>query len=306
MQQKKVIWMLLVGCAAVAIFYPLVFQYEKDAALHAQSNTSSAQTGANQSFSSLQAQEPASIVGTQLSASAPQSSVMSPPQNKIETQQPPEPVRQSLSSLESLSDDVQTTSSMSSKVLLSDSEFSQGDEPQKHPEKRFIKIGMSGEILAENADSWACVYDSKTQLLWESSIGISHNLRYRWSEPSANDESPEGCPYYAESEKSEQQHCTTSLRLKVANAMRMCGSTAWQLPSSAEFETITLPGQYNPSINTRYFPYTQSDYYWTREGFAYSEFNAWAVNFSIGKVNDVNKAEFIFVRLVSNSLTKKF
>lgn len=83
MQQKKVIWMLLVGCAAVAIFYPLVFQYEKDAALHAQSNTSSAQTGANQSFSSLQAQEPASIVGTQLSANAPQSSVMSPPQNKI-------------------------------------------------------------------------------------------------------------------------------------------------------------------------------------------------------------------------------
>jgi len=50
MQQKKVIWMLLVGCAAVAIFYPLVFQYEKDAALHAQSNTSSAQTGANQSL----------------------------------------------------------------------------------------------------------------------------------------------------------------------------------------------------------------------------------------------------------------
>lgn len=300
---KKVIWMLLVGCAAVAIFYPLVFQYEKDAALHAQSNTSSAQTGANQSFSSLQAQEPASIVGTQLSANAPQSSVMSPPQNKIETQQPPEPVRQSLSSLESLSDDFQTTSSMSSKVLLSDSEFSQGDEPQKHPEKRFIKMDPSGKQLSDDADNWACVYDSKTQLLWESSIGISHNLRYRWSESSAKDESPEHCPYFAGNMEDKIENCTTSLRVGVANSTQLCGSSSWQLPSISEFETIIVPDKYNPSINTPYFPYTQSDYYWTREGFAYSEFNAWAVNFSIGKVNDVNKAEFIFVRLVSNTTT---
>ncbi len=300
MKRKKAICILLATCAAVVIFYPMVFQYWKNAARSVQPVPSQNQTSTTNRSASLQTQEPSSTPSTPLSGGAPQSKLMLPPLHKSESQQPPEPVRQSFSSHESLSDDVQTRSSMSSKVLLSDNEFSQSDEPQ---EQRFIKIDVSGKILEENADSWACVYDSKTQWLWENSVGISHELRYRWSEPSANDESLESCPYYAGSEKSEQKNCTTSLRVKVANAMRMCGSTAWQLPSSSEFETIIMPGQYNPSINTRYFPYTQSDYYWTREGFAYSEFNAWAVNFSIGKVNDVDKAEFIFVRLVSNPTT---
>jgi hypothetical protein len=194
MQRKKIIWMLLVGCAAVAIFYPSVFQYGKYADSHVQSATSSAQTGVSHSFGSLQAQESKHTSGTQLSARSPQSPVMNPPQNKSESQQHPESSRQSFSSQAGSSDVAPAALSISSSMTLTDNQVAQSAKSQQDSKQRFIKMDASGRQLSDDADNWACVYDSKTRLLWENNIGMSHELRYRWSEPSVKEESPEHSP----------------------------------------------------------------------------------------------------------------
>ncbi|MFC3116123.1 Lcl C-terminal domain-containing protein [Cellvibrio fontiphilus] len=199
-------------------------------------------------------------------------------------------------------DDQQRIASSSPSLAQTESAMPHNEQLQEQDRnRRFIKIDISGKVLADDASEWACVYDTKTQLLWEHNIGMPHDLHYRWSEPSENNMQPETCPYVAGKTTDDTENCTASVRARVVNRLQFCGSSTWQLPSIAELQTIILPNQYNPAVDTRYFPYTQSDYYWTREGFAYSEFNAWAVNFAIGKVNDVTKTEFVFVRLVSGA-----
>jgi hypothetical protein len=307
MQRKKIIWTLLVGCTSVVIFFPVVFQSEMRVFPPAQTIPLGVRTTTNNSVAELQVQEPASEGGTQLSKGAPQLRVSHSQQNESESQQSSEIIPRSPIAQEFGGQDMPTIPARSSPMPRTENEIAGTNKPQQPDRKqRFIKIDASGKQLADDADNWACVYDSKTRLLWESNIGMSHELRYRWSEPSVKEESPEHCPYFAGNLEDNIENCTTSLRVSVANSTQLCGSSAWQVPNIAEFETIIMSGQYNPSINTRYFPYTQSDYYWTREGFAYSELNAWAVTFHIGRVNDVAKTEFIYIRLVNNEAADNF
>ncbi|UUA74778.1 Lcl C-terminal domain-containing protein [Cellvibrio sp. QJXJ] len=188
------------------------------------------------------------------------------------------------------------------------------DLPKRH---RFIKIDSFGNRLADDAEVWSCIFDNKTNLLWESKSvsapGLSHEFRYRWSDDASGSLSIEdnqrivsNCPYFTEDKTGNLKDCNISMHSIVINSMSLCGTNSWHVPSVLELESIVKSGQHNPAVDIKYFPLTQSDYYWSREGFAYTEYNAWAINFAVGKVNDVEKTEFVYVRLVSgeSSITK--
>ncbi len=59
------------------------------------------------------------------------------------------------------------------------------------------------------------------------------------------------------------------------------GQTDWRLPSQIELVSIIDNGVYSPSINAMYFPNTFLSY-WSSTTLAWSTYNAWQVDFSVG------------------------
>jgi hypothetical protein len=55
------------------------------------------------------------------------------------------------------------------------------------------------------------------------------------------------------------------------------GYSDWRLPNRRELMSIAIYGQYNPSINTSYFPNCRSSYYWSSSTLADLPDGAWYV-----------------------------
>jgi hypothetical protein len=70
-------------------------------------------------------------------------------------------------------------------------------------------------------------------------------------------------------------HCT---RLSLG------GHSDWRLPNIKELESSTDDTQYDPSIDTVFFPGAQPSYYWSSTTNARSTNNAWYLNFKYGSV----------------------
>ncbi|MFH1038755.1 MAG: DUF1566 domain-containing protein [PVC group bacterium] len=83
-----------------------------------------------------------------------------------------------------------------------------------------------------------------------------------------------------------------------AEGLSFANQADWRLPNRRELESIVDFGQYDPAINTTYFPNTVPNFYWsgsTNEGFVH---NAWAVDFNYGYVIDAVKSNCFWVRAV--------
>jgi len=76
------------------------------------------------------------------------------------------------------------------------------------------------------------------------------------------------------------------------------GHTDWHLPNRFELESIIDLSKVNPSINTNYFPNTQSDYYWSSTAYEDGAGNAWIVPFYDGYVDYGYMGNSYFVRCV--------
>jgi len=91
-------------------------------------------------------------------------------------------------------------------------------------------------------------------------------------------------------------------------ATNVCGDlslagTGWRLPTEFELMTIVDYGRFNPSINTTYFPGTQSlYYYWSSDtdnsGVKGGTNYAWFVDFYVSIVNSTLKTANEYVRCV--------
>ena len=87
------------------------------------------------------------------------------------------------------------------------------------------------------------------------------------------------------------------------NALTQCeglsfaGYTDWRLPNVKELISIVNYQNYNPAINTTYFPSTVAHSYWSGTT-VYVTTYAWYVDFYDGKVNGLNKTNVDYVRCV--------
>lgn len=92
--------------------------------------------------------------------------------------------------------------------------------------------------------------------------------------------------------------------LNYCNGLNLAGK-AWRLPSIEELKSILDKGRANPSIDTAFFPATQTGRYWTSTTYASFISSAWVVYFGgavgSGTLSSAPKSNALYyVRCVAN------
>jgi hypothetical protein len=115
---------------------------------------------------------------------------------------------------------------------------------------RFTKIAVDGAKLGEDATEWVAVLDNTTQLIWT----VKETKPLTWKKATA-----------------------TVAKLDTA------GFTDWRLPTVEELFLLADRSNYNPAIDTAFFPDCKSEWYWTSTPAAGSpDVCAWVVYFGRG------------------------
>lgn len=150
---------------------------------------------------------------------------------------------------------------------------------------------------------YACVIDEQTGLYWEvkSDEPGLHDWRntYTWFDPA----SEHGELDYRGTENGGAcvgSPCDTAQYVKAVNAAEHCGFSDWRVPSKDELFSISDLRRHNnpPTINTKYFPYTQVGEYWSVNDYSFQHDAAWGWSFEFGHDRVDWKAAPKFLRLV--------
>jgi hypothetical protein len=169
---------------------------------------------------------------------------------------------------------------------------------------RLIALNTDGVALQEGIG--ACVEDAHTGLTWEVKTDTPglHDWRntYSWFSP---DEIVDELDYrgLANGGQCTDSDCDTWSFVDAVNAVGLCGSFDWRMPSRNELMSISDLSKADnpPTANLDFFPFTQATEYWT--GFEYSTQyeSAWTWNFHYGHDRVDWKKNAKFVRLVRGS-----
>ena len=182
-----------------------------------------------------------------------------------------------------------------------------GPGPEIHDSK-YVSMDEKGEQMTPG-EAGPCVLDQFTGLVWEvktTSAGL-HNRdnTYSWYNPE-EDASGEldyrGIPNGGQCESSD---CDTHAVVIAANESGLCGFSDWRMPTRDELGSISDPRKTSspPSINTLYFPHTQSGDYWSSNDYQFQWNTAWLWNFGNGLDRVEWKESQKYVRLVRGEAT---
>jgi len=182
----------------------------------------------------------------------------------------------------------------------------------------YTKLDAKGKALPASAQSWDCVRDNVTGLIWEKKPqgdgkGGNQGLHdaddsYTWystdagnngGDPGTADPGYLNCFGYKVGQPA--TFCNTEAYVKRVNAAGWCGFTDWRLPDRFELRglvdlSIPYPG---PTLDTGYFPDARSDVYWSSSPLASDADVAWDVEFRHGSSGGgISRFSNIAVRLV--------
>jgi hypothetical protein len=175
----------------------------------------------------------------------------------------------------------------------------------------YTKISNAGYALSDDAKlgtaptDWACTKDNKTGLIWEVKTdddGLrDKDWRYSWYEPDASKNG--GFAGYTDTTYttpncSTKDNCNTYAFTNAVNAQSLCGANDWRMPTIDELKGIVKSGASDPSIDTTYFPNTQSSWFWSSSPSASDSNYAWFVHFGNGYSYNDGKSGNDYVRLV--------
>jgi Protein of unknown function (DUF1566) len=157
---------------------------------------------------------------------------------------------------------------------------------------KYAMVGADGlpidaDRAGSDGQSWPCVLDQFTGLTWEAKAdepGL-HDWRntYSWYEP---DEPVEPVDYRGTPDGGEcvDSACDTHDFVRAVNAAGYCGFDDWRMPTRDELASITdlRKVESPPTINLQYFPYAQSEEYWSGNDYSFQYDGAWAWSFRYG------------------------
>ncbi len=159
----------------------------------------------------------------------------------------------------------------------------------------FTKLDAAGNTLASDANSWACVRDEVTGLIWEAKTddwGIHDGrIGFAWGDHSAT-----SCATLTA--------CNTDTLIAAVNSEALCGYNGWRLPKMEELQSITDYGQVSPEplLDTDYFPHYRNaggtiQTYWS-SSLRFNSLYAWNFNAANSAVIFGSVASYLGVRLV--------
>ena len=146
-------------------------------------------------------------------------------------------------------------------------------------------------LLADHENKYRqageCVEDTASGLIWEVKSD-DPGLRdwrntYSWYFP---DEAHGELDYRGTPDGGQctGSRCDTNDFVRAVNAEALCGFADWRMPTRDELFSISDLQKVDtpPTINTKFFPYTQSLEYWSGNDYSFQHDAAWAWNFRFG------------------------
>jgi hypothetical protein len=173
----------------------------------------------------------------------------------------------------------------------------------------FTKLDANGNPLAANAASWSCAQDNTTGLMWEVKTDDNglHDKddAYNWYNTNAvtnggavgfADDDGDICFAYNNADSA--TYCNTEAFVNRVNTAGLCGANDWRVPDREALRSIVNYSTFNPAIDSNYFSNTVSSFYWSSSPVASNSSYAWGVNFVNGYDDDLNRNNYLRVRLV--------
>jgi len=178
----------------------------------------------------------------------------------------------------------------------------------------YTKLNANGTPLSASDTEWSCIKDNVTGLIWEMKVGGNdvrgdeglHDAddRFNWynTDPKTNGgvegySDNDGSICYGYNANIPASYCNTQSYVARVNNASLCGANNWRLPTLFELLNLVSLDRASPSIDTTYFPNTQSMFYWSSSPYFYQPGNAWSVSFDNGESNS-NPGDGHHVRLV--------
>jgi hypothetical protein len=170
-------------------------------------------------------------------------------------------------------------------------------------EPQLVKLDSYQNPLEKDAKKWDCVKDSTTGLTWEvktedSGLQDANNF-YSWYSAGSTSQASNGIKDGGKCRGGID--CDTQSYINAINAKRVCGFSDWRLPTRKELLSLVQSGGQSDQktmIDTRYFPNTPGDWYWTADTDLGNSDYAWYVLFYNGRTMKALKSQAKRVRLV--------
>ena len=164
----------------------------------------------------------------------------------------------------------------------------------------YTKLDENGDDLPDDAQSWTCVRDNFTGLVWEVKVDnptdVSHHEHtFTWYEPDMSRDG--GQPGVIDGGSCSAGSCDTAGLVFALNDAVFCGARSWRTPTREELLGLVHAGRSNPALPTEVFPLGQGSY-WSGTPSSGDAAAAWRIEFVDGRLELSPKATPLKVRLV--------